>query len=904
MEQLNEPDTDAGAPRHTPPPHTHLSDDAAGALAWPVRRPWWALGVVAILSVASVWALLRLRPDASLEGLFPRDSASGKAVVRVLNDFAVAEELLLLVSLPDGPAVSGSTRPAPATSDALLAFARRLEDSMRTDPDLAGMAADVVYRADPQTQQYFERVVAPAGLFYLDDRAFEQARARLTPEAMREQLKRNEAAVSVPGPAAGAMAKVLLQDPLRLHEFLTDRFRGARALAPGGAAGAPGGPPPAFISPDGRSLLIRIPGARPPSDMDFTKEFTARVARAVDAVNSDRLDVRYTGAYAIAAASERAIRSDAISSSTTSFLYLGALFCLAYRSPLRLFALAFGPVVFGILVGAGAYAAWSSSLTPMTAVLGAMLAEMGINYSVHYLSLYDSHRGAGRAPRAAASGSSREIAMPLLAAWCTSIVGFVAVGLSSLRVLRDFAVLGTLTLAGAVVMTLLLLPAMLVLLDRRALGPAGADHSAAPLTRFRFGFTPALRVMARGGRWLALGFGLCFLASAVVVALPGDRLPLETDLTVMHPKPNAALDTQTEISRRFGSSPQSLIVYLEADSVDALVRLAHDVDRRLGERAPRAQGVAGTFGLATLLPDPRTVAARAAGFDDPSADRVVASFRAAVADSAFQSAAYEPYAGFLRELLTRRTAPSIEDLRKYPALTSLVLPRTDASGARPSAITLVSLDRGLEERGTRTRTVEAIRAALHGLPGATLTGLTVVSHDVESVVARDLPLMLGVGSAAVVVYLLAHFRSVRDTVLVVLPTAFSIVVLVAAMRIGGMKLNMVNLVATPLLIGINIDYGIFLVSLAGAAAGRGATRDELMEEIGTSCHAVLVCALTTVLGFGSLVFMAIPAVRSLGVAVSIGVLSSLAATVLFLAPLLLGPDPLAKRRLPNAADAD
>ena len=66
----------------------------------------------------------------------------------------------------------------------------------------------------------------------------------------------------------------------------------------------------------------------------------------------------------------------------------------------------------------------------------------------------------------------------------------------------------------------------------------------------------------------------------------------------------------------------------------------------------------------------------------------------------------------------------------------------------------------------------------------------------------------------------------------------------------------------------------------------------------------LVCALTTVLGFGSLVFMAIPAVRSLGVAVSIGVLSSLAATVLFLAPLLLGPDPSAKRRLPNAADAD
>ena len=113
------------------------------------------------------------------------------------------------------------------------------------------------------------------------------------------------------------------------------------------------------------------------------------------------------------------------------------------------------------------------------------------------------------------------------------------------------------------------------------------------------------------------------------------------------------------------------------------------------------------------------------------------------------------------------------------------------------------------------------------------------------------------------------------------------------MRLGLLRLNMVNLVAAPLLIGINVDYGIFLVSLARSAEQRGATRDELLAEIGTSCHAVLVCALTTFLGFGSLIFMAIPAVRSLGVAVSAGVIASLAATVMFLAPVLVGGSRLA-----------
>ena len=126
------------------------------------------MGLVAALAGLAAAAVLRLRPDASLEGLFPRDSASGAAVVRVLNDFAVAEELLVLVSAPES-----STTAAP---ESLLAFAARLDRAIRSDPNLKEMAADVAYRAEPQTRQFFERVVVPAGLYYLDDRTVAESR--------------------------------------------------------------------------------------------------------------------------------------------------------------------------------------------------------------------------------------------------------------------------------------------------------------------------------------------------------------------------------------------------------------------------------------------------------------------------------------------------------------------------------------------------------------------------------------------------------------------------------------------------------------------------------------------------------------------------------------------------------
>ena len=76
------------------------------------------------------------------------------------------------------------------------------------------------YRAGDQTREFVTKVIAPNGLFYLSDAEFAAARQRLTRAEMAEQFHRNEAMLAAPGPAAGALAKALLRDPLRLHEFI------------------------------------------------------------------------------------------------------------------------------------------------------------------------------------------------------------------------------------------------------------------------------------------------------------------------------------------------------------------------------------------------------------------------------------------------------------------------------------------------------------------------------------------------------------------------------------------------------------------------------------------------------------------------------------------------------------
>lgn len=858
-------------------------------LLFPVRRPVATLFAAAVLTALAVGGVTRLRPDTSLASMFAKGDPAADAMVRVLNSFSAVEELLVLVSLPEG-----DDSPEPVAEERLVAFAERFEQGLcaarspsSSSPDQP-LVNSVMFRADPDAKRFFAEVLVPAGLFYLDDETFALARKRLTPRGMREQLQQNERLLAQPGPAASAAAELLRHDPLRLNEFIKSRFASLGGSFRAKAVNGNGAP---LLSTDGRALLIRVVGRRPPSDLDFAKELLAAASDVAATANTGGLEVSFGGAYAIATTSERAIRADSISSSTGALFCVTALFVLAYRRPVRLLLLAVGPLALGSLLGFGAHVLIEPTITILSAAVGAMMLGMGIDHSVHYLTHYEARRTRAANPADAAGATSRSLVPAMFAAWLTSVIGFVAIGQSGVRALGDFALLGSLGLAGVFLTSVTVLPALLVLTDGRFKRSADAGNR----TRLRFSIAPLLARVARHRRaFIGCSLAVFGVALAVALLLPGPILPLESDLTVMHPRPNPALDTHEKIARRFGGLRGQLVVHLRAESPEALVALAHRADERLARPDVRQAGVTGTLGLATFLPDPAAVARRAREVTPAQANEILRAFDHAVADSAFQPEAFGGYAKFLHAMLTRRDAPGLDDLLRYPGLARMVLPSSvlavdPAARAAPTeAITLILLDRPLDRRDDRAAVVRDARAALAGLPGATLTGLPVLGHDAEQHVRSEIPRVFAVSLGLVLLYTLVHFRSLRDALLSLSMVAFSLVVLLAFTRLTGVRLNMINLAALPLLIGMTLDYGIFLVSLARDARRHGESRDALLGHVSTSAQAVLVCAASTVLGFGSLAFNSVPAVQSLGIVVAAGMLASLGGTLFLLAPLLLG----------------
>ncbi len=833
---------------------------------FPANRPLIALAIALFAALASAFAVSHLHADTSLAPLFSRDDPAGRAMLRVLDQFSAAEELIVVATLP-------ADRQSP-DPDALTSFARTLASAVQSSPRAASLVDSVAYRADEQTQAFFKEVLVPNGLFYLDDHSFALAKARLTREQMLEQFRQNETLISAPGPAAQALAKVFLQDPLRLHEFILNRIASSRPFDTFKGSDA-------FISPDGRSILVRISAKRPPSDIDFARQLTREISTLSETANADHLTLQYTGSYAIATAAEAGIRRDMIATVTGSVVLLQLLFLLAYRRPFRLFLLALGPVALGVLYGFGIYAGVLPTLTPMTAVIGGILAGMGIDYSIQYIAHYDNFRAAAHSPTEAATATALQVGPAIFAACFTSIIGFIAIGSSKVPALRDFAVLGALGLAGAFVGALWVLPALLVLTDKRS----AQGSSARTMSSTRFSFDTFLFFLSGRRRTSMILSSFLLVASLIVLTKRGDLFPLESDLTVMHPRPNAPLDAQREIANKFGGSPGSLIVYLKSNSPAGLLNLSHRVQDRLMTESARSAGVTATFGLPTLLPDPSRTAARLAALSQSDAQRVIADFNAVVADSLFNPEAFKPYTDFLNHLLTRTTPPDIASLAKYPGLANTILPKSSSPSSLPTeSILLVSVRGNMDDRSSRERVVSAAQADLNDLPGATLTGMSVLARNTEQTIRQDLPRLILIAVILVAAYLALHFRNLSAAFLALIPTIFGLATLLAFMRISGQKLNMINLAALPLLIGIDVDYGIFLVHLARS---RHAKTTAGSAALGPTTTAVILCALSMIVGFASLITTSVPAIRSLGIAMAVGVALCLVGTLFLLLPLLL-----------------
>jgi uncharacterized protein len=155
------------------------------------------------------------------------------------------------------------------------------------------------------------------------------------------------------------------------------------------------------------------------------------------------------------------------------------------------------------------------------------------------------------------------------------------------------------------------------------------------------------------------------------------------------------------------------------------------------------------------------------------------------------------------------------------------------------------------------------------------SGRAVIYADMWHAILQDVPRAVVVSFLATLCIVALAFRSWRPTMRVILSLLVGVSWTVGLLALLNFKLNFLNFIALPVTFGIGVDYAVNVVQ-------RDQELRDPLEVLRRTGGAVILCSLTTVLGYLALARSLNYGVRSLGIAAVLGEVSCLLAAVLVL----------------------
>lgn len=443
----------------------------------------------------------------------------------------------------------------------------------------------------------------------------------------------------------------------------------------------------------------------------------------------------------------------------------------------------------------------------LTTVFGASLVGVAEDYGIHYFAARQ-----GR-PVAERWEQLRQISPGLWLALATSGIAYLALGLAPFPGLRQIAVFSCVGLAAAFLTVLCWFP----WLDRKPL------RTTTFATRFA-------NTLDKWPRWPRGRTGLV-LALAGIAVIAGGLLQLRSldDVRALQNAPPQLMAEQLEVSRILGlASPAQVYLVRGADS-DELLRNEEALTARL---APLVQ--AGTIGGYQALSDwvPSAATQRA------NAELVARANRAAwhaLAAATGEPIDIQPVAPPL--LTAADFTSAAQDLAAIGSW-------QDATGTHFSLVMLQAVTRAA---------LPALSEAANGLAGVRFVDNTARYSGLLAHYRVRLTGLLLLGLAAVVLVL--HWRYGRRAWRAWLPTALGGLITMAAFGWAGVPMQLFVVLSLLLLLGMGIDYGIFMQEHPGERS---------------VWLAVAIAGISTLLAFGLLALSSTPALRAFGLAMLIG----------------------------------
>ncbi len=798
------------------------------------------------LVVLSGLLITRLSFDTDMLNLLPRNNPVVHSYIETLQDFGSQAFLLVAIEIPEG-----------AAPDPYESLADDLAGRLAKVPELRNVQHRI---GDPVEllQTFF-----PKSLLFLDAKGRDRMAEKLRDSAIRERVSELRRQLATP---QGMAIKQLAQyDPFGLAEIFMGRLESSRGtLNVDWTSGY-------YLSRDHRLLLLLAEPLQPPQNLPFNERLAAHVDKAVAesvahwGAIADIADsagpagrpapaVKIGGPHLTAVGDAGLIRTDMMVNIVTSALGVFVLFLFIFRRVGSLLY-AFVPLLCGLVLTFGFASLAFGKLSSATSVVAALLIGLGIDFVIVSYGRYVEERRSGATLEQGLAAMCGGVGGAVIAGAITTAATFYAFTFTEFTGLRQMGLLTGTGILLCMISVLFLLPSMLAW---------GEDHHAKRKTEPKlylhsFG-TNKLTGLCMHHPVAALLAGLALFALAAGLAF---GLHFDESMKTMRPVGNRGIEVAAEVGQHFGSGFDAMIVTLSGDSLEEVLELS---DRATdGAKHLVEQGILyGFSGPTSLIPPERQqrdalawLAKERTG--DLDMTRIRATFAKSLAAEGLRAEPFEPGLKLLESAVSLTQPIGLADFAGNQQ-TKILIDRyvTKTNRGWRAAVYLYPP----ANRWRREAPPEALRMVERLGPHAQIAGVNLVNQTVRAMVLRDAWIAGILGVILVAIILWIDFRSLRSVLLAMTPLLVGITLMMGGMVVLDIQMNFINIFVTTMVIGIGVDYGIYILHRYYEDRNRPAA--EFEDGLRETGKAVAAAAVSTIVGFGSIIFSHYPGLRSTG----------------------------------------
>ncbi len=764
--------------------------------------------------------IFRIEFKTDLTDVLPSNDPQMLQFKGFLSDFGSAENLVVVVEAEDGNILENL--------DLVEDLAGRLEAS----PYVESVEYNAMKSANGLMLKRFPLFLGTEGL--------DELKTVLGKEGLVRQIQKNKEAILSPI-SSPATLELISKDPLDLASIML------RQMPVRGFASKTG----YFTSKDNSMLLLLVKPRHPSRDIKFLESFGTEI----DGIFSSTLPqdvsgikIGITGPYAFAMEAHSSLKKEIVTNFLSSAVVIILLFQLVYRKRPLVLLITAVTLLAALSYTLGAAYLLFGGLNMVSSVVAVMLLGMGIDYIMHIFNRWeDAYKETGDTATSIREAFTR--VLPGVATGAvTTALAFLSIVFTDFRGLYEFGIIAGIGVVSCLLMMVFFMCSCLSIFPKAL----ASKKPSKTLILDR----AASSIIGRKGLVLIIG-GVALAISAVIIP----SLGFDSDPQSIGIKNSPVSTLEKKVSETFSTGKNPLIAVLSAPDKEGLFDAFGTLEDKLKD-LEETKITASHRSLAVFLPTAqaqqraiaRLPAVREASFD------LEKRFLAALKENGFKADEYQKkYITTIAEALLIESPATLLDLDSSGEKRARIF--YNGEKIKTAAYIFAPGDGSWADD-----TIKSVQSAVESSgDGAYLTGAPIMLKTLKSAIIKDssIAAVLTFLMISAVVYL--QFRSIKWALLIQLVLLADFILVLGVMVAAGIKFNYMNIAAIALILGIGVDYSVYVLQ------GYLEQTDDICANLGRTSKSVIMCGLTTLAGFGSLMTMSFSGIASLGAVITIGV---------------------------------